>query len=659
MQAGETKLQPMLEGTKQYLVPLFQRPYSWEAKEWKILWADLADLSDINDPRPHFMGSIVTMPTVSVPEGVSKYLLIDGQQRLTTIFVLLALLRDLAKINNQPQLAEEINNTLLVNPYKVGHDRFKLQPTQADREAFRAIIDSAPQPERTSQVFAAYKFFEREMRKKPLDIERLKVVISKSLSAVSIVLDVNDNPHLVFEGLNAKGRPLTQADLIRNYFVMRVHVDAQEDVYRKFWRPMQESLGDSLTEFIRHYLIMQLGDTVNVNDVYFVLKDQITPDNAVLYLEGLARHATFYERLLFPDREPNEIIRGALWRIRRLEVGVSYPFLLRCYAQHSADQLSHQELLDILKVLENYLIRRFVCNVPTYGLNKVFPPLFGQILKAKAKTLCDGLKAVLQTKNYPKDYDFRAKLKDAKLYGPGDRITKTKLILEGLESAFEHKEQVPYDKLTIEHVMPQTLSDEWKQQLGGDWQMVHELYLHTLGNLTLTAYNSELSNETYAVKQKLLSESHIELNRSIADVEAWTTHSIEERANRLSEVAMNVWSYFGTDTDTTPATDNVAGKTPKALWILGQRYKVTSWRDVLEFTVDTIADLEPDGFLRILDEFPRFVGKDKGKFRAVRELKCGAFVEVNLGAEAIYRFCCQVIEAIGLSSDEWQVETAQ
>lgn len=146
------------------------------------------------------------------------------------------------------------------------------------------------------------------------------------------MLDVNDNPHLVFEGLNAKGRPLTQADLIRNYFVMRVYVDAQEDVYQKFWRPMQESLSDSLTEFIRHYLIMKLSDTVNVNDVYFVLKDQITPDNAVSYLEGLARHATFYERLLFPDREPNETIRSALWRIRRLEVGVSYPFLLRCYA---------------------------------------------------------------------------------------------------------------------------------------------------------------------------------------------------------------------------------------------------------------------------------------------------------------------------------------
>ena len=659
MQAGETKLQPMLEGTKQYLVPLFQRPYSWEAKEWKILWGDLAELSETPDPRPHFMGSIVTMPTVSVPEGVSKYLLIDGQQRLTTIFVLLALLRDLAKSNNQPQLAEEINNTLLVNPYKTGHDRFKLQPTQADREAFRAIIDSAPQPERSSQMFAAYRFFEREMRKKPLDIERLKVVVSKSLSAVSIVLDVNDNPHLVFEGLNAKGRPLTQADLIRNYFVMRIHVDAQEDVYRKFWRPMQESLGDALTEFIRHYLIMRLGDTVNVNDVYFVLKDQITPDNAVSYLEGLAQHATFYERLLFPDREPNELIQESLWRIRRMEVGVSYPFLLLCYAQYSAGQLPLQEFVDILKVLENYLIRRFVCNVPTYGLNKVFPPLYVQTLRAKPKSLCDGLKAVLQTKNYPKDYDFLAKLKDAKLYGPGDRITKTKLILEGLESAFEHKEQVPYDTLTIEHVMPQMLSDEWKQQLGTDWQMVHELRLHTLGNLTLTAYNSELSNEPYAVKRKLLTESHIELNRAFADIEAWTTNTIDDRANRLAEFAMKVWPYFGTEPDTAAAAGNVVGKTPEALWILGQRYEVTSWRDVLELTVDTIADLEPEGFLRILEEFPRFVGRDKNKFRAVRELKCGAFVEVNLGSEAIYRFCSQAVEVIGLSSDDWRVETAQ
>ena len=656
MQAGETKLQPMLEGTKQYLVPLFQRPYSWEVKEWKILWTDLAELSETADPRAHFIGSIVTMPTVSVPEGVSKYLLIDGQQRLTTIFVLLALLRDLAKDNNQPQLAEEINNTLLINPYKTGNDRFKLQPTQSDRDSFRAIVDRTSQPDLSSHVYAAYKFFEREMRKKSLDIERLKQVISKSLSAVSIVLDINDNPHLVFEGLNAKGRPLTQADLIRNYFIMRIHIDAQEDVYRKYWRPMQESLGDSLTEFIRHYLIMQLGDTVNVNDVYFVLKDQITPNNAIAYLETLAQYATYYDCLLTPDHESNESIRTALWRIRRLEVGVSYPFLLKCYGQYASHTLSAPDMVDILRVLENFLIRRFVCNVPTYGLNKIFPPLFGQIQKVNAPFICDGLKAVLQTKNYPKDYDFLAKLRDTKLYGQGDRITKTKLILEALESAYEHKEQVPYDKLTIEHVMPQTLSEEWKSQLGPEWQMVHELYLHTLGNLTLTAYNSELSNEPYRVKRDLLVESHLELNTTFRDKAAWTKQEIEARAEELSSLAVNVWPYFGADKSVESQSGGVAGKTPSAVWILGQRFEVSSWRDVLEHTIDTIADLEPEGFHRILDEFPRFVGKDKTKFREVRELHCGAFVEVHLGAEAIYRFCLQAIEAIGLSSDDWKVD---
>ena len=657
MQAGETKLQPMLEGTKQYLVPLFQRAYSWDVKEWKILWDDLAELCEVDDPRPHFMGSIVTMPTVSVPEGVNKYLLIDGQQRLTTIFILLALLRDLANGDNQPQLAEEINNTLLVNPYKTGHDRFKLQPTQVDRDAFRSIIGSKAQPEKVTQVYAAYKYFERQMKRKRLDIERLKIIISKTLSAVSIVLDVNDNPHLVFEGLNAKGRPLTQADLIRNYFVMRVHIDSQEEVYRKSWRPMQESLGDSLTEFIRHYLIMQLGDTVNVNDVYFVLKDQITTNNAVPYLEGLAKHAEFYERFLSPDLESNEPLRAALWRIRRMEVGVSYPFLLHCYAKYAAGLLSLDEFIDILKVLENFLIRRFVCNVPTYGLNKIFPPLFSQIERTHSKTLCDGLKVVLQSKNYPKDYDFQAKLKDAKLYGPGDRTSKTKLILEALESAYDHKEPVPYDKLTIEHVMPQTLSEDWKKQLGTDWQMIHELYIHTLGNLTLTAYNSELSNEPFTTKQKLLQDSHLELNRSISKYGTWTNESIEDRAETMSEIAMSVWPYFGSDTNSAYAPSDVVGKSPKALWILGQHYDVSSWRDVLELTAETVADLEPDGFERILEEFPRFVSRERDKYRSFRELKCGAFIEVNLGAEAIYRFCNQAIEAIGLSSEEWRVET--
>jgi uncharacterized protein with ParB-like and HNH nuclease domain len=598
------------------------------------------------------------MPTVSVPEGVAKYLLIDGQQRLTTIFLLLALLRDRAREAKRDSLAEEIANTLLINPYKTGADRYKLLPTQIDRQAFRSLIDRTDQPSEGSQLLSAYRFFEREMRKNPnIDIEQLKLVVSKYLSAVSITLDPLDNPHLVFEGLNAKGRPLTQADLIRNYFIMRVHVDAQEAVHAQYWSPMQDRLGSALTEYIRHYLIMQLGDTVNVNDVYFVLKDNVSTDNAVDYLAKLERFSRYYARFLTPEHEANARIRHRLSRIRRLDVGVSYPFLLSCYSAYDEHRISEDELCDVMDVIENFSIRRFVCNVPTYGLNKIFAALYSQIDRLKPASLAQGLKAVLQTKNYPKNYDFSQKLKDAKLYGAGDRIVKTKLILEALESSFAHKEQVSFEDLTIEHVMPQTLTKEWHTELGSDAEMTHELYLHTIGNLTLTGYNPELSNEPFRVKRDLLKGSHLELNGCFDSVSRWSREEIKDRGSSLADRALTIWPYFGDESTQEVSASDVVGKVPAALWILGQKFGVASWRDVMETTIDTLAELEPDRFQQLLKEFPHFVGQDKTRFRATRALKCGAFIEVNLGAESIYRFCNTAMSAIGLTSEDWKVET--
>lgn len=240
MQASETKLQQIIEGTKQYVVPLFQRPYSWKKSEWQALWNDLVELCNTENPRPHFMGSIVTMPTTSVPEGVGKYLLIDGQQRLTTIFILLSALRDTAK-QFEEELAAEIDNTILVNPYKKGSDYYKLQPTQVDRKAFHQIINSEPQEDESS-ILECYKFFEKKIRQNvvKLELQKIKKVICNNFSLVSVVLSIEDDPYLVFESLNAKGRPLTKSDLIRNYFFMRIHTDSQESVYIQYWKPMQD-----------------------------------------------------------------------------------------------------------------------------------------------------------------------------------------------------------------------------------------------------------------------------------------------------------------------------------------------------------------------------------------------------------------------------------
>lgn len=657
MQASEIKLQQIIEGEKQYVVPLFQRAYSWGDKEWKTLWEDLVDLYEQESPRPHFFGSIVTIPTTSVPEGVAKYLLIDGQQRLTTIFILMTVLRDQIKSSDCPELADEIHNTLLVNPYKKGVDKFKLLPTQLDRTAFHDFIEKTTKDRPDLPLVKAYGYFDRQFKKKDFDRAKFKKVITNYLSLVSIVLDPNDNPHLVFESLNAKGRPLTQADLIRNYFFMRIHIDQQDQIYQQLWLPMQSALEDDLTEYIRHFL-MRRGVRVNKSDVYFALKEDVTKDNAIEYLGDLAQFANYYEKLLHPEKESESRISKGISRLNRIEVTVAYPFLLNVYADYYANKISVSQFLEILNTLENFMIRRFVCNVPTNSLNKIFPPLYSQICEKNPDNFVAAMKSILQSKVYPKDYEFRDRIQNVKLYGAGDRQIKTKLILESIEESYEHKECVSFEKatITIEHVLPQTLTEWWKSHLGDEWEIVHELWLHTLGNLTLTGYNSELSNDDFETKRQMLRESHLEINRYFDGIAAWRLEDIKNRSAELSEVALGIWPYFGDDGDIQNPTV-VTGTKPVALWILGQKFDVKSWRDVLVHIMNVIAELVPEKFEQVTQEFPRFVGRDRKRFREIKELNNGAFVEVNLSADAIQRFCSQAMETIDLTSDDWSVET--
>lgn len=655
MQAKETKLQEIIEGTKQYVVPLFQRTYSWTTKEWTILWNDLLELSDMENPRTHFIGSIVNMPTVSVPEGVSKFMLIDGQQRLTTILIILILLRNKAQEEGNQEFYEEINNTLIVNPYKKNNDFYKLMPTQVDRESFMKLIHQENISE-CNQITNAYKFFERKYKQTPVKGEKLKKIITTYFSVVSIVLDADDNPYLVFESLNAKGRPLTQADLIRNYFFMRIHVDNQDKVYKEFWQPMQDSLGESLTEFIRHYL-MKDGAIVKQADVYYSLKEIVNKGQVVSHLADLSTFSEYYNKLLKPDNEPNQEIKKYLKRLNRIEVSTAYPLLLNIYNHYSLGEIQSSDFVDILKTIENYLIRRFICAIPTNQLNKIFPTVYPQLIANHKDNLAEGLKIVLQSKGYPKDSSFKSSLISSKLYGAADRAIKTKLILETLELSHNHKEQVPFENLTIEHVMPQTLSEWWQEHLGEDWQEVYDLNLHCIGNLTLTAYNSEMSNAPFNDKKSIYFDSHLELNKYFSEIGKWRKHEILHRSEHLANKAIDIWSYFGQDDSDLNQIADVTGTVPTGLWILGQFFKVTSWRDVLEETMNTIADLEPDKFEVIIKQFPNLISRDKNKLRAIRELKNGSFIEVNLSAQAVQRLCYQSIETIELSSEDWKVET--
>jgi uncharacterized protein with ParB-like and HNH nuclease domain len=661
MQASETKLQQIIEGTKQYVIPLFQRPYSWKKSEWQMLWDDLLDLCELETPRTHFMGSIVTMPTNSIPEGVSKYLLIDGQQRLTTIFILLCALRNHARQIEDKRLSAKID-AILTNLHEDGMDYFKLQPTQVDRDIFHQLIQDNESNEviENNSILECYTFFFKKIRQLNSDLQQLQKIICTNLSVVSVVLSSNDDPYLVFESLNAKGRALTQADLIRNYFFMRIHVDKQDLIYTKYWQPMQELLGDNLTEFIRHYLTKN-GIDVKQSDIYFQLKEKINQSDALSHLQDLYKFADYYSRLLNPELENNLKVRKRLIRINRLEVATVYPFLLNCYDEWMQKRISENELIEIFHILENFLIRRFVCNVQTRGLNRIFALLYSQVIKdvdIDSNAFVERVKSVLQTKDYPKDAEFKERLLDVKLYG-SNRSEKARLILESIEESFRHKEQISFDNLTIEHILPQTLNNWWKDHLGQDWEITYELFLHTIGNLTLTAYNGELSNSDFVTKKKEYQNSHLELNSYFQDIDTWKREDIEKRAENLSHEIVNIWKYFGTEALQHSQSNSLKGTIPKSLHIFGEEYPVRSWRDVLEVTLNTIADLEPDRFQDIMAQFPRLLGWDQKNFRSTRQLKNGVYIETNFSAKDISSLCHRAIETAGLSTQDWHVDTVK
>lgn len=673
MEAAETKVQKILKSDQQFLVPHFQRPYSWREREWRVLWEDLLELVGEDDPEPHFLGSIVTAPARTVPEGVEKRLLIDGQQRLTTIVLLLAIIRARAIAAGNTKLADRILD-LVLNRHEDGSDRYRLLPTQgetvadSDRDALMALIDGREHSS-TSGIQEARTYFSQKLaRSDAPNLDALLKVITSKLTLVSIILDEKDNPHRIFESLNGKGRPLSQADLIRNYFFMRLPPTEHEVVYRALWQPMQRRLGeDTLTEFVRHYL-MHFGQAVKESDIYSTLKVRVdTSDrDSRAHLEDLARFAEHYEVLLHPEKAPTAAIRERLDRLQRLEITVAYPFLLPVYADFAGGAITAEQLCDVLGVIETYVVRRFVCAVPTSGLNKVFPPLYQQV--KKRPEVVAATKALLAERACPRDDEFRDRLESARLYGGGERREKTLIILGRLEAAMDHKEQVDTRALTIEHVMPQTLTDWWKIHLGDDWEEDHGQLLHTLGNLTLTNYNPELSNRSYPEKRELLARSHVELNRYFADVEHWNEGEIQRRADALSDLALTVWPYFGParaqvvdpqSAGTRPEMVDVTSTVPQVVVFRGNRYPVRSWREVLTTTLEQLVLSVPDDFGKIMSELGRVVTMDPSTYKRARRLKRlsnGAYIETNLSAAAIHRTCLQALQAVGIGPDEWQVE---
>lgn len=546
MEARPCQILEFFNGTKQMLVPLFQRPYEWGPSHWETLWGDLLEQYERTEEETvasHFTGAIVTAPARSIPVGVAKYLVIDGQQRLTTVAILICAMRTFSDAGTKEYRKL---TRLLVNEDEENLDRLKLLPTQPDRLAFESLIDENPLP--GTQFARALEFFKKRIAgtdsdDSPIDLDRLASALQSRLTVVTIHLSDTDDPYLIFESLNAKGAPLTQADLIRNYLLLRLHANAQQQAYEKAWLPMQKLLvGDHLTEFMRQFLMMT-GEDVAKSAIYAVLKRRLlTVADPLIFaeLERMEQASRQYAQVVGLQEPTDAAVSRGLARLRRWDIATANPFILRLLEAHSAGTVAATDVAKCLTIIESFAVRRAVCAVPTNQLKRIFLSIAKEMPRADIPDwLAQTLAAGSSGRRWPKDDEFKQALLRYRAYSPP--IDRCRFLLENIEEQYGHKEAVSFDDVTIEHVMPQTLSDEWVAMLGDSAAVVHETWLDLLGNLTLTGYNSELSNDPFPKKRQLLRDSHFEMNRWIADREQWTSKELEGRTEELFNMAIRIW----------------------------------------------------------------------------------------------------------------------
>lgn len=551
MEANPVRIVQYFDGEKQSIIPLFQRPYTWNRRNWQSLWDDIMAYYEDGLAGSHFMGAVVSIPAKTVPVGVTKHLVIDGQQRLTTIAVMLCALRDSCDEKRSAQIQDHLVN----RHYEHSADYLKLLPTQSDRAAYVSLINGV----RTTSVnkhlmVDCYEYFKKALQGKgdddqPIDTEKVLEIVKSQLQVVMINLGETDDPYLIFESLNFKGEPLSQADLVRNYILMRFRYSLgdggeQERIYREIWHPMESRLGPDFEDFLWHYAIKD-GDNVKKPKVYSSLKSAFSSSKESSDVEArvgeMNKASINYVRFLNPEKETNHQIKKELALLHRLEATISYPILINLFSACDNSQFDEDALLKCLRHINSFIVRRTVCDEKRSALNKLFANIASRIpvgVVEMDEWIATELVKRVRSERWPDDSEFRRAMLTNNLYG----TKAARIVLDGIEAYLAGKEVIDLNssKITIEHIMPQTLNSDWQNESMPD-DDAHKRYVDTLGNLTLTGFNSELGNMSFSEKRKMYSESGISMNREIAKYDRWSPVEIQSRSEALANNAIKLW----------------------------------------------------------------------------------------------------------------------
>lgn len=565
LQAGETTLNKLLNTSRQFIVPIFQRNYSWQKSQYEQLWFDILRASKFKEKQNHFIGSIVYIDMGTPAGRPQQLLLIDGQQRLTTISILLCAIKDyVQKFNLETKLINlaKIKNQFLYNSDEIDEDRYKLLLNVQDKETYIKLIDNTifTVNKPATNIIKCYEFFYERIEdfiKQHGQIDEIYAGIFK-LSLVSISLDKDsDNPQMIFESMNSTGKDLSQTDLLRNYLLMDLTPEKQTRLYKTYWKPMEELFGEDIYKndlnkfdyFIRDFLTLKsdTGYICKINNVYENFKRYYLDNNCEKFavLKDLFTYAKYYACIDLLQEKDDEL--KLYWQeFKKLDSHVVYPFLLKLYDDYSRQILIKEDFKKILQVVISYLWRRAICEIPTNSLSKTFATLYQAVDKEDyVNSIIKAFVFKSSYKRFPSDYEVREKLQTKDIY----HFRLRKYLLEALENYY-HKEPIDLNtaNYTIEHIMPQNIEHNlsWQQMLGEDWQEVHSLYLHTLGNLTITGYNAEMSNKSFWEKvngESGFKHSHLKLNESIAQCDVWNKKAIQRRTNILTDIILKIWKY--------------------------------------------------------------------------------------------------------------------
>ncbi|MBM4223639.1 MAG: DUF262 domain-containing protein [Gammaproteobacteria bacterium] len=553
MQAQPKTISDILQTGNQYVIPLFQRYYSWEKEHWERLRLDIWALIEDGAKPVHFLGPLVCHLPSKMLGNTSSYQLIDGQQRLTTLTILLSAIRDVARSRGLNDFADEVTEDYLLFKRKQGSERYKILPRLGDREVLTSMVEGNELAAfASSRVYEAWKYFQRHVqhlsRKETQNqLRKLLDVITTRLNLVAVVID-GENPYEIFDSLNSTGLPLEESDLIRNFVFMDIPVAKQQEFDDQHWKPFEHLFAKTaaeeaveMTPFYRDYLMR--NGRYSKEDATFVdfknAHEEAVKQPEALVVE-LKRFALLDLMLRRPGTVKDEGLRGVLRQVEGMEITTAYPLLLNLLARQDRGELSKEDLCGCLSDLVSFVLRRSICGESTRAYGRWFVEAITMI---RSNPRAD-LQAYWLARRWPDDAAVRQRLPGFEVYRR--EPTKARVVLEALEESFGHRERVDLSTLTIEHVMPQTITNNkngkaWKEMLGEEWEQIHAALLHVLGNLTLTGYNTELSNSPFETKQVELAKSHLDLNAYFTSLPKWDADAIRTRSVTLTERVLTLW----------------------------------------------------------------------------------------------------------------------